>query len=178
MGNTNSILVAGAGGQGIQFMGKQLALTGMHLNKKVTNIPSYGAEMRGGTSNCTVMISDEEIGAPVTGNPDIAIAMNLPSFIKFEKTVVPGGSLFCDCSMFDNKSARTDIKIYYIPATAIAYENDMPKSANVIMLGKLIKETGIFTMDELVSSMEKSMAEGKKELLEMNIKALKLGFEY
>ena len=178
MDKTYSIIVAGFGGQGIQFAGKQLALTGMYLNKKVTYIPSYGAEMRGGTSNCTVKISDGEIGSPVIPNPDALIAMTLPSYIKFHGVIAKGGSLFCDSSLVGEKSDRKDISRYYIPATEIAYEHDMPRSANVIMLGKLIRETKIFTMDDLVMSMEKSIPESRKKLLDANIKALKLGYDY
>jgi len=176
--STYSILVAGFGGQGILFAGKQLALTGMYLNKKVTWIPSYGAEMRGGTSNCTVIISDDEIGSPVTYNPDNLICMNLPSYIKFHDTIKKGGNLICDSSLASEKSGRDDINKYYIPATAMAYEHSMPQSANVIMLGKLLAATGIFTVDELVMSMQKSIPESRKNLLELNIKALNLGFDY
>ena len=176
MGKTNSILIAGFGGQGILFAGKQLALAGMYLDKKVTWLPSYGPEMRGGTANCTVMISDGEIGSPVTPNPDVLVVMNLPSYIKFHDFVAPGGSLFCDSYLVNEKSNRDDINKYYIPATELAFEHNVP--ANVIMLGRLIKATGIFTFDELAMSLEKSLPESKKHLLETNIKALKLGYEY
>ena len=178
MNKTYSILVAGFGGQGIQFTGKQLALAGMYLDKKVTCIPSYGPEMRGGTSSCTVMISDDEVGSPINAHPDIVITMNLPSYLKFHNTVAAGGYLFCDSSLVGEKSGRDDIQAHYIPATALAYEHNMPKSANVIMLGKLIRETGIFTADELVMSMKKSIPESRKALLEMNIEALTIGYEF
>ena len=173
-----SILAAGFGGQGILFAGKQLALAGMYLNKKVTWLPSYGPESRGGTSNCMVIISDEEIGSPVIPNPDILIAMNLPSYIKFHGSVAKGGTLICDSSLVSEKSARNDIKEYYIPATSIAYKHDMPKLANVIMLGKLIAATHIFTPEELIMSMQKSIPESKKDLLDLNIKALDIGYNY
>ena len=178
MGNTNSILLAGSGGQGILFAGKQLALAGMYLNKKVTWMPSYGPETRGGTSYCTVIISDEEIGAPVTPAPETLIAMNLPAYIKFHDTIAKGGTLICDSSLVSEKSNRDDINKFYIPATSLAYENNMPKSANVIMLGKLIKETKIFTVDELIMSMEKSIPQSRKDLLDLNVKALSIGYEY
>jgi len=178
MSRTYSIIAAGFGGQGIQFIGKQLALAGMYLNKKVTCIPSYGPEMRGGTSSCTVMISDEEIGSPINPNPETLIVMNLPSYLKFHDTVAAGGYLFCDSSLISEKSGRGDISAYYIPATSMAYELGAPQSANVVMLGKLIKETGIFTVEELAASMQKSIPESRKHLLEMNIKALNIGFGY
>ena len=176
--SSTSILVAGFGGQGILFAGKQLALTGMYLDKKVTWLPSYGPESRGGTSNCTVIISDDEIGSPIIANPDILIVMNLPSYIKFHDKLAVGGKLFCDSSLIEEKSARNDINKYYIPATAIAYKQNMPKLANVIMLGKALAETNIFTVDELIMSMEKTLSSSKKDLLDANIKALNLGFEY
>ncbi|MCL2095457.1 MAG: 2-oxoacid:acceptor oxidoreductase family protein [Oscillospiraceae bacterium] len=173
---TYSIIAAGFGGQGVQFIGKQLALTGMYLDKKVSCIPSYGAEMRGGTSNCTVIISDGDMGSPVTDNPDILIAMNLPSYLKFHKTIAKDGCLICNSSLVSEKSEREDINKYYIPATDLSYEHNVPM--NVIMLGKLISATGIFTFDEFAASLEKSLPESKKRLLDMNIKALKLGFDY
>jgi len=173
-----SIRIAGFGGQGILFAGKQLALAGMYHGKKVTWLPSYGPEMKGGTSNCIVIISEDEINSPIVPNPDIVIAMNLPSFIKFEQTVANGGSLFCDSSLVNAKSERTDINGYYIPATAIAYDNEMQGLANVIVLGKLIAETGLFKMQDLVTSMEKSIPSSRKELLELNKKALQLGYDY
>ena len=176
--SSTSILVAGFGGQGILFAGKQLALTGMYLDKKVTWMPSYGPESRGGTSNCTVIISDDDIGSPIIASPDILIVMNLPSYIKFQGAVTKGGKMFCDSSLVEEKSTRDDIEKYYIPATAIAYKHNMPKLANVIMLGKVLAETNIFTVDELIMSMEKSISSSKKDLLDANIKALNLGFEY
>ena len=174
----NSILIAGFGGQGILFAAKQLALAGMYLNKKVTWMPSYGPETRGGSSNCTVMISDEEIGSPVTPSPEILIAMNLPSYIKFHGSVKKGGTLICDSSLITEKSGREDIQKYYIPATSLAHETNMAKLANVIMLGKLVAATGIFTTGELIMSMEKSIPNSKKDLLELNIKALNIGYNY
>ena len=171
-----SIILAGFGGQGILFAAKQLALTGMYLNKKVTWIPAYGAEMRGGTSNCTVKISDDEIGSPIIQSPDNLMVMNLPSYLKFHGDIAKGGNLFCDSSLVGEKSGRDDINKYYIPATTIANENDIPQSANIIMLGKMLAVTKIFTLDELIMSMKKSIPESRKNLLDMNIKALNLGY--
>jgi 2-oxoglutarate ferredoxin oxidoreductase subunit gamma len=177
MSKTHSIVAAGFGGQGMLFAGRQLALTGMYLDKNVTWLPSYGAESRGGTSNCTVIISDDPIGAPVVKNHNIAMVMNVPSFLKFGALLQKDGYLFCDSSLVPEKCARDDIKCFYIPATSIAdKELGTTKSANVVMLGKLIKETGLFTADEMIMAMEKSMPH--KELIDMNIKALKLGFDY
>ena len=107
---TTRIIFAGSGGQGIQFSGKQMAKTGMYMDKNVTFLPSYGPEMRGGTSNCTVVIADEEIGSPSVSSPDILVVMNKPSFDKFEPKTAPGGTIFCDSTLIDKKSERNDIK--------------------------------------------------------------------
>jgi len=176
--SVTSIIAAGFGGQGILFAGKQLALAGMYLDKKVTWLPSYGPESRGGTSNCTVIISDENIGSPVTLNPDILLVMNTPSYLKFHDSVAKDGYIFCDSSFINEKSQRDDINKYYIPATSIALKNNMQKLANVIMLGKLIAVTKIFTPDELIMSMKKTIPSSKKDLLDMNIKALDIGYNY
>lgn len=175
---TKSILLAGFGGQGLLFAGKQLALTGMYENKKVTWMPSYGAESRGGASNCTVIISDDEIGSPIAANPDILFVMSSMAYKKFAGTVAPGGVIIADSSMITEKCGRDDISEYYIPATVLANENDMQKVANVIMLGKLVKLTGIFTPDEIVESMRKSIPESRKDLLDLNIKALNIGLNH
>ena len=179
MNKTYSIIAAGFGGQGIQFIGKQLALTGMYLNKKVTCIPSYGPEMRGGTSSCTVMISDGEVGSPINPNPETLIVMNLPSYLKFHGTIAKGGNLICNSSLISEKSGRDDINKYYIPATAIANENGMNQNfATIILLGKLLAVTKIFTVDEVAASMERSIPESRKNLIGLNIKALNLGYDY
>ena len=173
-----SIILAGFGGQGILFSGRQLALTGMYLNKNVTWMPSYGAESRGGTSNCTVIISDEEIGSPIIANPDILFAMSSPAYKKFAPRLAPGGIIITDSTMVAEKSGRDDISEYSVPATALAYDNDLASTANVIMLGKLLKITGIFKPDEVIESMRKSIPDSRKDRLEANIKALDIGFKH
>ena len=174
-----SIILAGFGGQGILFAGRQLALSGMYTDKKVTWLPSYGAESRGGTSNCTVIISDEEIGSPVVVNPDAAFVMSMPAYRKFAPRVAPGGIIIADSSMVTEKCGRTDISEHYVPATELAYEHKMQKSANVIMLGKLIKITGVFTFDELADSLRKGAGEkSKADFLAANLKALEIGFKH
>ena len=175
---TKSILFAGFGGQGVLFAGKQMASTGMYLDRHVTWLPSYGPEMRGGTANCTVNISDSEIGSPIQARPDILVAMNLPSYLKFIDQVAPGGILISDSSLISEKTTRTDIQAYYIPATKIADENDFKTLANVIILGHLIAVTGIFKIEEIEAAMVKSIPASKAALIELNKKALKLGYEY
>ena len=175
---TTRMIFAGSGGQGIQFSGKQMAKTGMHADKNVTFLPSYGPEMRGGTSNCTVVISDEEIGSPSVSTPDILVVMNNPSFDKFEPKVAAGGTMFCDSTMVDRKSSRTDIKAVYIPATELANDNGLTGFANVIILGTLIRETGLFTYDEFKEFLISGIPAAKSALIEKNEKALELGYNY
>lgn len=134
--------------------------------------------MRGGTANCSVIISDEPIGSPLVTKPDILIALNGPSFDKFESKIVPGGVLFADSSLIDKKSERTDIKAFYIPVTMLASDNDLGGLANVIMLGKLIKETGIFDIDYFENCLVGETAKKKPLLAEANKKALRLGYGY
>ena len=175
---TTRIIFAGSGGQGIQFSGKQMAKFGMHDEKNVTFLPSYGPEMRGGTSNCTVVISDEEIGSPSVTTPDIAVVMNLPSFDKFEPKVACGGMIFCDSTLIDKKSEREDIKAVYIPATGIANDNGLAGFANVIILGQILKVTEIFDFEEFKNYLIAGIPETKAALIEKNKKALDIGYNY
>jgi len=173
---TKTIIFAGSGGQGIQFSGKQLAKTAMYCDMHVTFLPSYGPEMRGGTSNCTVVISDEEIGSPSVTNPDIVVAMNLPSFDKFEKNVKSGGTIVIDSTLVEKRSEREDITTIAVPATEMAIENKLEGFANVIILGKLIKSTGLFEYDAFLNYLVGSIPESKSALIEKNKKALSLGY--
>ncbi len=175
---TTSILFAGFGGQGILFSGKAMAKSAMYEGKQVSWLPSYGPEMRGGAANCSVIISDEEIGAPTITAPDVLVAMNLPSFDKFEPTVKAGGLMIVDSSLVAKKSEREDIKVCYIPATAIASENGIEGMANVIVLGQILKLTGMFEYDTFLSYILKGIPETKAALIEKNKKALKLGYEF
>lgn len=174
---TNDILLAGFGGQGILFIGKMLAYLGLYEGKQVSWLPSYGPEMRGGTCNCSVCISDDPIGSPLVLDPDQLLVMNTPSFDKFIGTVKAGGKAFIDSSLVEGKSDRTDIDCYYVPATALANENDLKGMANVILLGKMIKETGFGSSDEeiILKTVKKVVPPKKANLIDANIKALKLG---
>lgn len=175
---TNEIILAGFGGQGILFAGKALAYSGLMDEKEVSWLPSYGPEMRGGTANCSVCISDEPIGSPLVLKPDILIAMNLPSYKKFIDSVKPGGKAFIDSTLIEEKSDRTDISCYYVPATQLASDNNMNGMANIILLGKLMKETGLITMETAGKAMEKCIPPRKAELLDVNMKALEIGYNY
>lgn len=173
-----NILLAGFGGQGILFAGKQIAYAGMKSDKEVSWLPSYGPEMRGGTANCSVIVSDEPIGSPLVTEPDILIALNLPSFEKFEDKIKAGGILISDSSLIPKKTERTDITAYYIPATELADENDIRGMANVIMLGKLIKVTGIYDYDYFENVMTGSIPPSKARLIDLNKKALAIGYNH
>jgi len=173
--SSKNIILAGFGGQGLLFAGKVLAYAGMIDNKNISWLPSYGPEMRGGTANCSICISDEAIGSPLVLTPDILIAMNLPSLDKFIDTVVPGGIVFVDSSLISKKVERDDVTVFYIPATKMAEENDLKGLANMIIVGKLIKESGICSDETLDKAMQKSIPQSKEKMLEFNRQAIKLG---
>lgn len=174
----SGILLAGFGGQGILFAGKQLVLAGMKSGKQVSWLPSYGPEMRGGTANCSVNIEDEPIGSPLVTKPEILIAMNLPSFQKFEDKVVSGGIMILDSSFIHAKTKRTDVNANYIPASHLAEKNNLKGLANVIMLGQLLKVCGLFEMQFFSECLIAAAPKSKPQLGELNVKALKIGFEY
>ena len=174
----NEIIVSGFGGQGVLFGGQLIAYTAMDLNKQVTWIPSYGPEMRGGTANCTVIVSDDEIGSPLVNNPKAVIAMNLPSLNKYENLVKPGGVLIVNTSMVDRTATREDITIMALPGNEIAEELGTPKSLNMVMLGALLSKLPIFTLDDVAKSMEIHTPGRNKRFIAGNITALKAGFDY
>ncbi|MGM0598670.1 MAG: 2-oxoacid:acceptor oxidoreductase family protein [Candidatus Rifleibacteriota bacterium] len=175
---TEEIILAGFGGQGILFLGKVLAEVGMAVGKKVSWIPSYGPEMRGGTANCSVVISQNEIASPIVLEPDALIAMNKPSVTKFEPKVKEGGTMIVNSSLIDITEFRKDIKTYSVPASEMANEIGNDKVANVIMAGVYSKLSGLFTYDEVVNAFPNFLPASKKELLEININAFKKGFEF
>lgn len=176
--NTATILIAGFGGQGALFAGKFLAYSGLIEEKQLSWLPSYGPEMRGGTANCAVTLSDDPVGSPIITEPNILITMNRPSFDKFENSVVPGGCLFADSTLIDTKSARKDIKAFYIPATKMAQELGLEGLSNMILIGKMVKETGVVSLDDAEDAFRKFVPAKKTALIEKNIEALKAGFEY
>ena len=175
---TTETIFAGFGGQGILFAGKLLAYLGLYQDKQVSWLPSYGPEMRGGTSNCSVIISDTPIGSPIVNNPDILLAMNMPSLDKFEKAVNPGGKIFVDSTLVERKVNRTDVDVYYVPATKMAADAGMPTLANMILVGKIIKETGIVSFDNMDGVLKKVVSAKKQDLLDLNKKALDLGYNF
>ena len=176
--STYKMIFAGFGGQGILFAGRVAAYAGFLTGKEVTWLPAYGAEARGGTSNSAVIISNNLIGSPVVRNPNFLTAMNLPSLDRFESLVEAGGTIFVDETIITRKVQRSDVKSIYVPATYLADFNGFPKSANVVMLGSMMKETGLFTPDEMYAAIEKSVSATKKELIELNFKAFDIGFNH
>ena len=174
----NETIIAGFGGQGVLFTGKVLTYAAMDEDLKVTWFPSYGPEMRGGTANCTVVISDEEIGSPQVRQPLAIIVMNLPSLDKYEDKVAPDGYLVINTSMVNRKAKRKDIHVIEIPATELAEELGNKRLSNSIMLGALISKAKFLKMESVGKGLEKSLKRKKKELLEENLKALKKGADF
>ena len=172
------ILIAGFGGQGILFSGKFLAYEGLIDGKEVSWLPSYGPEMRGGTANCSIIISDSAVGSPIVSNPDILIAMNLPSLDKYEKETKKGGQIFVDSSLIERKVEREDVETYYIPATRIASDEGLTGLANMIMIGHMIAKSGIIPEENIEKAMQKVVPATKQNMFDLNMKAVKLGFNY
>ena len=174
----HEIVIAGFGGQGILFAGKVLVYAGMLDGHQVSWLPSYGPEMRGGTANCSVIISDSPIGSPIVNDPGVLVAMNLPSLDKFENAIVKDGYAFIDSTLISRKVERTDVKSFYIPATQMAQDNGMKGLANMIMLGKVIRELGVMDLESIKNGLMKVIPERKRDMLDVNLKAVALGYNY
>jgi len=183
MGNTNGFhhgtIIAGFGGQGVLIIGNLLAYAAMTEGRHVTFLPIYGVEMRGGTANCTIVISSREIGSPIIQKPHSAIVMNLPSLLKYEPRVLDGGLLLLNSSLIDPKEAsRRDIEMLPVPANDIAIESGNPKLANMVALGAFIEKTGLVAMTSLSSSFEKVLDKKYHFLIPANVKAIQKGAEF
>lgn len=173
------VICAGFGGQGVMSMGQLLTYAGMLEEKNVSWVPSYGPEMRGGTANCAVIVADEEIGSPViTDDADVAIIMNLPSLIKFEKDVKPGGKIFINESLISRKVEREDINAYYIDANKIAADIGNPKAANLVMLGAVLGQEKIVDPESILEAFKKVFGPSKEKFIPQNREALKQGAEF
>lgn len=172
---TNEIMIAGFGGQGVMAIGKTLAEAGMKEGKDVSWLPSYGPEMRGGTANCSVVISSEPIICPIILEPTELIAMNLPSLLKFEPTVVSGGTIFVNSSIIAEKVHRTDVKVVYVPCLDIANELGNTKVANMVMLGAYIAAMGNLGVDTIKEMLAHMFTGPKAKLVDLNIEALRRG---
>ncbi len=175
--STTNMLIAGFGGQGILFAGKFLAYKGLVEEKEVSWLPSYGPEMRGGTASCSVIISDEAVGSPIVSKPDVLVAMNLPSLDKYEDTVVSGGKIFVDSTLIERQVKRTDVEVYYIPATKLASDNNMPTLANMIIAGKILSVTDGFSEESVDAALKKVISAKRADMLETNLRAMQIGAE-
>ena len=172
---TTQILIAGFGGQGVLFAGKVIANKGMEEGKQISWLPSYGPEMRGGTANCSVILSDTPIGSPIVSTPDLLVAMNLPSLDKYESTVAPGGTIIVDSTLIERKVVRDDVNVVYIPATGLASENGMPTLANMIIVGKILKLYDEFNAEGVNAALGKVISARHQDMLQFNLKAMELG---
>ncbi|MBU2574582.1 MAG: 2-oxoacid:acceptor oxidoreductase family protein [Elusimicrobia bacterium] len=172
------IRISGFGGQGVISAGILLAQAGMTEEKEVTFFPSYGAEMRGGTANCSVVISSDEVTTPIVSSPDTAIVLNEPSLAKFEPMVKPGGLLIINSSLVNSKPARQDIKVLYVPCNQIAGELGNAKVMNMVALGAFAANTGAVSVEGITKALPKIFKKLKPEVIELNAKALKRGAEH
>lgn len=174
---TEEIIIAGFGGQGVLLAGKLLAIAAMREGKNVSHIPSYGAEMRGGTANCSVVISDEEIASPTIERPTALIVLNEPSLRKFESHVQPGGLVLVNSSLIDFEPSRQDIQYIAMPFTDIAREKGSEKAANMASIGRLIKDKPeICSLSGLIDALDEGVSQRNKRFNPINQQAIETGF--
>ncbi|OGN94503.1 MAG: 2-oxoacid:ferredoxin oxidoreductase subunit gamma [Chloroflexi bacterium RBG_13_50_10] len=169
-------VIAGFGGQGVMSIGLNLAQAAMTEGKNVTYLPSYGAEVRGGTANCTVVISDDEVASPVASSPEFVIAMNQPSVMRFQNQIQSGGLFFINSSLVESEIARGDINVIKVPANSIAENLGSPKSANMVMLGAFARKSGLVSLTSSIEAL-KFILGTKQKLLAVNEKALRAGYD-
>lgn len=169
-------IFAGFGGQGVLSMGLNLAQAAMLEGKYITYLPSYGAEMRGGTANCTVAVSDEEIASPVASSPEFIVAMNQPSLIRFQNQIESGGLFFINSSLVEAEISRGDIDIVEVPANSIAEELGSPRSANMVMLGAFTKKSNLVSLSSVIEALKDTL-KNKQKLIAINKKALQAGYD-
>jgi 2-oxoglutarate ferredoxin oxidoreductase subunit gamma len=169
---------SGFGGQGVLMMGYVLAVAGMEEDKHVTFLPAYGAEVRGGTANCTVVVSDKEIASPVASSPEFVVAMNYPSMIKYRNMVKTGGSMFLNSDLISETPQRNDVRVVLVPANSLAHEMGNDRGLNMIMLGAVVAETGIVAAESLEDAVQTVLQGKKQSLIDMNRQALLRGAQY
>ena len=176
--STTQILIAGFGGQGVLFAGKLIAYKGLLEDKQISWLPSYGPEMRGGTANCSVIVSDTAVGSPIVSKPDVLVAMNLPSLKKYESEVVSGGTIIVDSTLIAQKVMRDDVNVYYVPATKMATDEGFSTLANMILMGKLMQVCDNVGYAKVEDAVKKVVPPRKANLIDVNLKAVKLGYEF
>ena len=177
MAKYQDVIIAGFGGQGVMLIGNLLAQAGMEHGLEVSFIPVYGAEMRGGTANCSVIVSDDPVASPLVDKADVIVAMNRPSLDKFEEHVKPGGVLVINSSIIDRKAVRDDIQVVYCDANAIAESIGNPKGANVAILGAVLEKVPVTTVEQMTEAIRIELGERKARFLDGNKKALVAGME-
>ena len=175
---THEVIMAGFGGQGLLFSGKVLAYAGLIENRELSWLPSYGPEMRGGTCNCSVIISDDPVGSPIISHPNVLMVMNEPSLDKFEDAVTPGGTIFVDSSLIARKVRRTDVDVVYIPATQMAKDMEALSLANMIILGAIVEKLGCVKWESMDPTLRHVISARKAALLDLNLKAIEVGREF
>ncbi|MBR7092344.1 MAG: 2-oxoacid:acceptor oxidoreductase family protein [Clostridia bacterium] len=174
----HQIVIAGFGGQGLLFSGKVLAYAGLEEGRELSWLPSYGPEMRGGTANCNVILSDTPVGSPIVQHPNVLMVMNNPSLDKYEAAAVPGACIFVDSTLVGRKVQRSDVTACYIPATQMANDMGAPGLANMILLGALIAKTGCIRFDSLPEALHKVIPARKADLFDVNMRALQMGKDF
>ena len=175
---TFETIMAGFGGQGLLFSGKVLAHAALIEGKELSWLPSYGPEMRGGTCNCSVIVSDDPVGSPIIAHPNILMVMNEPSLDKFEPTVAQGGTVFVDSSLIGRKVARSDVEAVYIPATQMARDMEAASLANMVILGAIVAKTGCVKRETVAEALRETISARKANLLDLNLKAVEAGFSF
>ena len=175
---TYETIMAGFGGQGLLFSGKVLAHAALIEQKELSWLPSYGPEMRGGTCNCSVIVSDDPVGSPIIAHPNVLMVMNEPSLDKFEDTVAPGGTIFVDSSLIARKVKRTDVDVVYIPATEMAKAMEATSLANMIILGAIVQKLGCVKPETVTTALKETISARKANLLELNLKAVEAGKQF
>ncbi len=171
-------VISGFGGQGVLFMGHCLTMAAMEENYFTTYLPSYGAEVRGGTANCTVAVSDEEIASPVASEPDYVVAMNNPSLLRFQAQLSSDGVLFVNSDLVDIEPYRGDVTVLKVPAVRLATEIGNPKGMNIVMLGAVLAQTRLIERESMEKVIRKVFSEKSEKLVEPNLLALRSGFEW
>lgn len=172
------VILSGFGGQGVMSIGKNLVEAAVAEDLEASWVPSYGPEMRGGTANCNVILSDDPVGSPIITDPDVLIVMNLPSLQKYVDAVVPGGQIYVDSTLISEKVERTDVEVYYIPATQMANDAGVPTLANMVIMGHVLKNNPELTFDGTEATVAKLVPPAKAQLVELNMKALQAGRDY
>ena len=172
------VVFSGFGGQGVLMMGYLLALAAMKEDRYVTYLPAYGAEVRGGTANCTVVVSSSEIASPIASTPDYVLVMNYPSLIKYQNALKNAGIMFLNSDLIEERPSRPDIQVVEVPANTLAHELGSDRSLNMVMLGALAYKTGLVKLESMQAAVEEVIKAKNKAIIEVNKRALARGAEY